>query len=134
MAQAVRFQVSTASRRPKPTATGHRLDDALAIVAEQGLLGGGRTLTVRGRMPSLLVEKAKKKTGIQSASKLAVAQPDGHGHGVRVHGGDIRDAVPVEVTNGNAHETYIRRARQGMAGQELQPRPAMHRSRSRVHR
>ena len=46
MAQAVRFQVSTASRRPKPTATGRRLDDALAIVAEQGLLGGGRTLTV----------------------------------------------------------------------------------------
>ena len=73
MARAVRFQVSTASRRPKPTATGRRLDDALAIAAEQGLLGGGRSVTVRGRMPSLLVEKAKKKTGIQSASKLIEA-------------------------------------------------------------
>lgn len=50
-----------------------RIGDALSIVEEQGLLGGGRTLTVRGRMPSLLVEQAKRKTGIQSDSKLLEA-------------------------------------------------------------
>ena len=40
---------------------------------QQGLLSGARTLTVRGRMPSALVEQAKKKTGIQSDSKLIEA-------------------------------------------------------------
>ncbi len=50
-----------------------RIGDALAIVEEQGLLTGGRTHTVRGRMPSLLVEQAKRKTGIQSDSKLLEA-------------------------------------------------------------
>ncbi len=47
--------------------------DALTIAEQQGLLSGGRTLTVRGRMPSLLVAQAKKKTGIQSDSKLIEA-------------------------------------------------------------
>jgi hypothetical protein len=55
------------------TSTARRLDDALAIAGQRGLLRGGRTLTVRGRMPSLLVEQAKKKTGIQSDSKLIEA-------------------------------------------------------------
>ena len=61
------------SKRSKPVASSRRLDDALAIVGQQGLLSGGRTLTVRGRMPSLLVEQAKKRTGIQSDSKLIEA-------------------------------------------------------------
>jgi hypothetical protein len=50
-----------------------RLGDALSIAEQQGLLSGGRTLTVRGRMPTLLVEQAKKKTGIHSDSKLIEA-------------------------------------------------------------
>jgi hypothetical protein len=33
------------------------------------LLSGDRMLTVRGRIPSRLVEQAKKKTGIQSDSQ-----------------------------------------------------------------
>ncbi|MGH9598895.1 MAG: hypothetical protein ACRD27_03470 [Terracidiphilus sp.] len=53
--------------------TSRRLGEALSIAEKQGLLSGGRTLTVRGRMPSLLVERAKKKTGIQSDSKLIEA-------------------------------------------------------------
>ncbi len=47
-----------------------RIGDALSIAEQQGLLSGARTLTLRGRMPSLLVEQAKKKTGIQSDSRL----------------------------------------------------------------
>jgi len=73
MPQAVGFQASRSSNRPRPATGSRRLDDALSIAKQQGLLSGGRTLTVRGRMPSLLVEQAKKKTGIQSDSKLIEA-------------------------------------------------------------
>jgi hypothetical protein len=61
------------SKPPKPAASGRRLNDALSIAGQQGLLSGGRTFTLRGRMPSLLVEQAKKKSGIQSDSKLIEA-------------------------------------------------------------
>ena len=73
MAQAIGFRSPQTSKRPKPAASSRRLDDALSIAGQQGLLSGGRTLTVRGRMPSRLVEQAKKKTGIQSDSKLIEA-------------------------------------------------------------
>jgi hypothetical protein len=73
MANATAMQVSRSSKRPKPVVSGGRLGDVLSIAEQQGLLGGGRTLTVRGRMPSLLVEQAKKRTGIQSDSKLIEA-------------------------------------------------------------
>ena len=54
----------------RPSSSVRRMDAALSIAEQQGLFAGGRTLTLRGRMPSLLVERAKKKTGIQSDSKL----------------------------------------------------------------
>jgi len=73
MAQAVGSQIARSSKRPKPAAGSRRFNDALSIAGQQGLLSGGRTLTVRGRMPSLLVERAKQKTGIQSDSKLIEA-------------------------------------------------------------
>jgi hypothetical protein len=73
MAQEVGFQISRSSKRAKPAASSNRFSDALSIAGQQGLLSGGRTLTVRGRMPSLLVQQAKKKTGIQSDSKLIEA-------------------------------------------------------------
>lgn len=63
-----------ASMAPKPKAgLASRLDDALSIAEQQGLLKGRRTLVVRGRMPSALVAQAKKKAGIQSDSKLLEA-------------------------------------------------------------
>jgi len=73
MAAPFGFQIPRSAKRSKTTASSNRLDDALSIAEQQGLLSGGRTLTVRGRMPSLLVEQAKKKTGIQSDSKLIEA-------------------------------------------------------------
>jgi hypothetical protein len=73
MTQAITSQSPRGSNRPKSVVSSRRLDDALSIAEQQGLLSGGRTLTVRGRMPSLLVEQAKKKTGIQSDSKLLEA-------------------------------------------------------------
>ena len=61
------------ARLSASTARSQRVGDALSIAEEQGLLAGGRTLTVRGRMPFQLVEQAKRKTGIQSDSKLLEA-------------------------------------------------------------
>jgi hypothetical protein len=46
---------------------------ALSIAEEKGLLKGGRTLMIRGRMPEELVAQAKRKTGITSDSKLLEA-------------------------------------------------------------
>jgi hypothetical protein len=73
MAHAAAIRISRSAKLPKPSVSSRRFDDVLSIAEQQGLLGGGRTLTVRGRMPSLLVEQAKKKTGIQSDSKLIEA-------------------------------------------------------------
>jgi hypothetical protein len=73
MAQAIGFHIPRSAKPSNPAASSRRLDDALSIAGQQGLLSGGRTLTVRGRMPSRLVEQAKKKTGIQSDSKLIEA-------------------------------------------------------------
>lgn len=60
-------------KQSKQLVSSRRFGDALSIAEKQGLLSGARTLTVRGRMPSLLVEQAKRKTGIQSDSKLIEA-------------------------------------------------------------
>jgi hypothetical protein len=73
MPQAVQVRTSRVSNRPKQTVRRRRFGDALSIAEQQGLLSGGRTRTLRGRMPSQLVERAKKKTGIQSDSKLIEA-------------------------------------------------------------
>jgi hypothetical protein len=73
MSRTASVQVSRSSREAKPGIRRRRIDDALLIAEERGLLSGGRKLTIRGRMPSGLVEQARKKTGIQSDSKLIEA-------------------------------------------------------------
>ena len=73
MARAKAFRTTRGSKRPGSAVSSRQLGDALSIAEQQGLLGGGRTLVVRGRMPSALVEQAKKKSGIQSDSKLIEA-------------------------------------------------------------
>jgi len=73
MAEAVAVRTFKRIKPSSTAVTSSRFGDALSIAEEQGLLSGGRTLTLRGRMPSLLVEQAKRKTGIQSDSKLLEA-------------------------------------------------------------
>lgn len=73
MTRAIRVHAPPKTTTTKRTATSRRLGDALSIAQQQGLLSGGKTRTVRGRMPAQLVEQAKKKTGIQSDSKLIEA-------------------------------------------------------------
>lgn len=73
MPQTVRLKTYRVSNRTKQAVRSRRFGDALSIAEQQGLLSGSRTRTLRGRMPSQLVERAKKKTGIQSDSKLIEA-------------------------------------------------------------
>jgi hypothetical protein len=47
-----------------------KLRDVMVIAEEEGLLHGGRTQVVRGRMPEALVARAKKRTGIDSDTDL----------------------------------------------------------------
>ncbi len=47
-----------------------KLREVMTIAEEEGLLRGERTQVVRGRMPKELVARAKKRTGIDSDTKL----------------------------------------------------------------
>jgi len=47
-----------------------KLREVMALADKQGLLRGGRTQVVRGRMPEALVTRAKKRTGIDSDTDL----------------------------------------------------------------
>jgi hypothetical protein len=74
MAQAAAATHATPVKRGKvASASSQRTLEILSLAKQQGLLDGGRTLTVRGRMPSLLIQQAKSRTGIQSDSKLLEA-------------------------------------------------------------
>lgn len=47
-----------------------KFKEVLVMAEQEGLLDGGRTQVVRGRMPQALVSQAKKRTGIQSDTDL----------------------------------------------------------------
>jgi hypothetical protein len=47
-----------------------KFQDLLVMAQREGLLDGGRTQIVRGRMPEALVAQAKKRTGIKSDTDL----------------------------------------------------------------
>ena len=60
-------------RSPAKGSSRESLRNTLSIAEGKGLLKGGRTLMIRGRMPEELVAQAKRKTGITSDSKLLKA-------------------------------------------------------------
>jgi hypothetical protein len=47
-----------------------KFKEVLVMAEREGLLAGGRTQVVRGRMPEALVSQAKKRTGIKSDTDL----------------------------------------------------------------
>jgi hypothetical protein len=47
-----------------------KFKEVLVMAEREGLLDGGRTQVVRGRMPEALVSQAKKRTGIKSDTDL----------------------------------------------------------------
>ena len=101
MTRKAAFQTAI-SRTRKPLVESGRLGDVLSIAEEQGLFRGGRTLTVRGRMPSALVAQAKKKTGIQSDSKLIeaalanIAVADEYGEWLLAQRGKVSKEIDLE--------------------------------------
>ena len=74
-ARPLKLRRSGAKNGNSPNASAHSdsLRSSLSIAEEKGLLKGGRTLMIRGRMPAELVAQAKRKTGITSDSKLLEA-------------------------------------------------------------
>jgi hypothetical protein len=90
------------SKTRKPVISTGRFGDVLLIAEQQGLLRGGRKLTVRGRMPSALVAEAKKKSGIQSDSKLIetalanLAIADGYGEWLLAQRGTVSKDLDLE--------------------------------------
>ncbi len=58
------------SARRRVTDKPGRLQEALAIARETGLLKGARTKLLRGRMPTALVAKAKERSGAVSDTEL----------------------------------------------------------------
>ena len=56
--------------RSRPKVGSQKFRDVLAMAKQEGLLHGGRTKILRGRMPEALVAQAKKRTGIKSDTHL----------------------------------------------------------------
>ena len=57
-------------RSRQPYSRQRKFQELLVMAQSEGLLDGGRTKVVRGRMPEALVSQAKKRTGIQSDTDL----------------------------------------------------------------
>jgi hypothetical protein len=61
------------AKRERPRRSHFRqskFQEVLVMAQRAGLLDGGRTQVVRGRMPEALVSQAKKRTGIKSDTDL----------------------------------------------------------------
>ena len=66
-----KLAVRSANReRSTRSKSSRRFQDVLVMAEREGLLRGGRTQVVRGRMPEALVSQAKKRTGLKSDTDL----------------------------------------------------------------
>jgi hypothetical protein len=97
-------------RVPKGSKNGHsrskigsqKFRDVLAMAEEEGLLRGGRTKIVRGRMPEALVSEAKKRAGIKSDTDLIelalanLAMSDNYGEWLLSQSGTIDPEIDLE--------------------------------------
>jgi hypothetical protein len=80
-----------------------RFHDALTIAKKTGLLEGGRTELLRGRMPKALVAKARARTGVQSDTELiemalaTVAVADEYASWLLRQSGTVSKGVDLEL-------------------------------------
>lgn len=76
--------------------------DVLTMAMQEGLLRGGRTKIVRGRMPEALVSEAKKRTGIKSDTDLIelalanIAVSDNYAEWLLSRSGSIDPEIDLE--------------------------------------
>ena len=61
---------SNGEPRKKKAGGSRRIDEVMTIAQQTGLLSGGRTEIIRGRMPKALIAKAKASSGVKSDTKL----------------------------------------------------------------
>jgi hypothetical protein len=72
------------------------------MAEQEGLLRGGRTKIIRGRMPQALVSEAKKRTGIKSDTALLelalanLAMSDNYGEWLLSQRGTIDPELDLE--------------------------------------
>jgi hypothetical protein len=76
--------------------------DVLVMAEQEGLLHGGRTKIIRGRMPEALVSEAKKRSGIKSDTDLIelalanIAMSDNYGEWLLSRSGTIDPEIDLE--------------------------------------
>jgi hypothetical protein len=96
--------VSKASKNghSRPKIGSRKFRDVLAMAEQEGLLRGGRTKIVRGRMPEALVSEAKKRAGIKSDTDLIelalanIAMSDNYGEWLLSQSGTIDPEIDLE--------------------------------------
>jgi hypothetical protein len=95
----VRAKIAGANRA---VAAPDRVKFSIAFARNAGLLGGGKTVVLRGRMPPALVKLAKTKTGIASDTELLKAAlahlvaTDDYGDWLIAH----RGSIPADIDLG----------------------------------
>jgi hypothetical protein len=78
------------------------IHNILSLAEAKGLLSGGRTLIMRGRMPAELVAQARRKTGITSDTKLLeaalinIALSDDYAEWLLAHRGTVSQELDLE--------------------------------------
>lgn len=97
-------KLSTSPRNghSRPKAGSQKFRDVLAMAEQEGLLRGGRTKIIRGRMPEALVSEAKKRAGIESDTDLIelalanIAMADNYGEWLLSQSGTIDPEIDLE--------------------------------------
>lgn len=95
-------QPAATSIRKRPGASSRKFRELLVMAKREGLLRGGRTRIVRGRMPEALVAEAKKRTGIESDTDLIelalanIAMSDNYGEWLLSRSGTIDPEIDLE--------------------------------------
>jgi len=86
----------------RPKAESAKIRNILLLAEQHGLLEGKRTHVIRGRMPVELVAQAKRRTGIESDSKLVeaalanLALEDDYGEWLHAHRGTVDPDLDLE--------------------------------------
>lgn len=95
-------KLSTISAAGRRRAGSGKFRDVLVMAEQEGLLHGGRTKIIRGRMTEALVSEAKKRAGIKSDTALIelalanIAMSDNYGEWLLSQSGTIDPEIDLE--------------------------------------
>jgi len=89
-------------KRARTKVGSQKFQDVLMMAKREGLLRGGRTKIIRGRMPDALVSEAKKRAGIKSDTDLIelalanLAMSDNYGEWLLSRRGTVDPEIDLE--------------------------------------